>query len=315
MKYSFFLLSAILLVSCTSPSSSVSEDPTIIYLDYTEGGLDSAYAQSYWAPNRADVFRQIDELTELAQKSMGVPARIQYDSAAAAQLDIYLPANPEKAPIHIHIHGGAWRVGNGSGAQAYYGRKFVESGALYIAPDYELITEDNGSLYPMVDQLRKAVVWTYRNAAAYGGDPDRIFLSGHSAGGHLGGVLLTTNWEEYGLPANVIKGAFLSSGMYDLFPVSLSSRNEYVNFTEEMIADLSPVRHLDQISTPLILAYGTAESPEFKRQTQLFAEALEQQSKTVSLHVLEGLNHFEIMVASGNPFSIPGELMLQQMNL
>lgn len=314
-KYLFSLLSAFVLLTCTSPSSSEAVAAPIIYMDYTEAGLDSAYAQSFWAPNRVSVFKQLRELKNRSQISMGRPQKIQYDSAEAAQLDLYLPADPQKAPIHIHIHGGAWRGGNGSGEKAYYGRKFVESGALYIAPDYELVREDMTSLYPMVEQLRQAVVWTYQQAEKYGGNPDRIFLSGHSAGGHLGGVLLTTDWSTYGLPSDVIKGALLTSGMYDLYPVSLSSRNEYVDFTEQMINELSPIKHIDQISAPVIIAYGTEESPAFKKQSQAFAEALKQQSKTVELYELQGLNHFEIMVAIGNPYSLLGEEMLNQMQL
>jgi len=285
-----------------------------IYLDYTEEAIDSAYNQIHWALNYKLVFSKLKSLRELAQSNMDDPERIQYDSAESAQLDLYTP-NRENASIHVHIHGGAWRAGNGTGAQAYNGRKIVESGAMYIAPDYELVTDSNRSLYPMVDQLRNAIVWTYRNAAKYGGNPDSIYISGHSAGAHLGCILITTDWTKYGVPADVIKGAFLSSGMYDLYPVSLSSRNEYVEFTEKMIEELSPINHIDKITAPVILAYGTQESPEFKRQSQVFAESLKRHSKEVELHVLQGYNHFEIMIALGNPFNLPGELMIKQMNL
>lgn len=177
------------------------------------------------------------------------------------------------------------------------------------------MTDAQGSLYPMVEQLRRAIIWTYQNAREYGGDPKQIYPSGHSAGGHLGGVLITTDWQQYSLPADIIKGAYLSSGMYDLYPVSLSSRNEYVAFTEKMIQDLSPAQQVQQLSTPVILAYGTAESPEFKRQTEDFAQLLREQGKQVALQVLEGYNHFEIMIALGNPYDLPGQTMLQQMGI
>ena len=308
------ILACIVVLSCNTDSQKNLESKKKVYLEYTEAGLDSTYAQSYWAPNRKYVFSQLRSLIEFSQSSIGDPERIQYGSTDAEQLDLYTP-NRKNAPIHIFVHGGAWRSGNGSGNNAYNARKFVESGMIYIAPDYQLVTDANGSLYPMVDQLRNAVVWTYQNAAKFGGDPDRIFLSGHSAGGHLGGVLITTDWTEYGLPADVIKGAFLSSGMYDLYPVSLSSRNEYVEFTDKMVEDLSPINHIAKIRTPVILAYGTQESPEFKRQSQAFAEALKKQSKEVELHVLEGYNHFEIMIALGNPYNVPGEIMIKQMNI
>ena len=234
------ILACIVVLSCNTDSQKNLDAKKKVYLEYTEAGLDSTYSQSYWAPNRKFVFSQLMSLIEFSKSRIGDPKRIQYGGTEAEQLDLYTP-NRENAPIHIFVHGGAWRSGNGSGNNSYNARKFVESGMIYIAPDYQLATDANGSLYPMVDQLRNAVVWTYKNAAKLGGDQDRIFLSGHSAGGHLGGVLITTDWTEYGLPADVIKGAFLSSGMYDLYPVSLSSRNEYIEFTDKMVEDLSPI--------------------------------------------------------------------------
>lgn len=308
------ILACIQTFACNTDPQKKFEPKEIVYLDYTEAALDSTYDQSYWAPNLKYVSSQLRSLREFSQSSIGDPERIQYGSTEAEQLDLYTP-NRKDAPVHIHVHGGAWRMGNGSGTKAYNARKFIELGAMYIAPDYELVTDAKGSLYPMVDQLRNAVVWTYQNAARFGGNPDSIYLSGHSAGGHLGGVLITTDWTEYGLPADVIKGAFLSSGMYDLYPVSLSSRNEYVGFTDKMVEDLSPINHITKVRTPVILAYGTQESPEFQRQSKTFAEALEKQSKEVELYVLEGYNHFEIIIALGNPYDLPGELMIKQMRL
>jgi arylformamidase len=312
---SFLVISAtILIYACNTNSQDNLEKKEFIYLNYTEAGIDSAYDQSYWAPNRLLVFEQLKALRTLSQKEIGDPERIQYGETEVEHLDLYR-SQQKNAPIHIYIHGGAWRGGNGSGLKAYNARKFIERGVMYIAPDYALATDANGSLYPMVEQLRKAVAWTYQNAAKFGGNPDSIYISGHSAGGHLGGVLITTDWSEYNLPDDVIKAAFLSSGMYDLYPVSLSSRNEYVAFTHKMVKNLSPINHISQISIPVILAYGTQESPEFQRQSKAFAKALEKQSKEVELHVLDGYNHFEIIIALGNPYDLPGELMIKQMGL
>jgi arylformamidase len=304
-----------LLIILTLVQNGFSQNPKQkIYLDYTKASLDSAYNQIYWAPNFKAVAQQLKSLNSHTQFSIGTAERIQYGNTEVEQLDMYAPKR-KNAPIHIFIHGGAWRVGNGPGEQAYNGRKFVELGIMYVAPDFELVTNSNRSLYPMVEQLRKAVVWTYRNAQRYGGNPDNIYISGHSSGAHLAGVLITTDWVKYGLPADVVKGAFLCSGMYDLYPVSLSSRNEYVEFTDKMVSDLSPINHIDKIRTPVILAYGTHESPEFKRQSQAFAEALKKQSKQVELHILEGYNHFELIIALGNPYDIPGEIMIKQMKI
>ncbi len=313
MKYIFPYLILVTLFESVAQTSYSQGTKEKIFLSYTKAALDSAYDQGPWAPNAKAVFSQVKSLNEYSRSRIGEPKRIKYGLTEFEQLDLYA-TKQKNAPVHIHVHGGAWRTGNGSGEQAYNARKFVERGVMYVAPDYELVTASNKSLYPMVEQVINAVVWTYRNATSYGGDPDKIYISGHSAGAHLAGVLITTDWAKHGLPPNVIKGAFLCSGIYDLYPVSLSSRNQYVTFTDQMVKDLSPMNHTDRINAPIVLAYGTNESPEFKRQSQEFAEVLKKKGKQVELHVLNGYNHFELMIALGNPYDIPGEIMINQLN-
>jgi arylformamidase len=311
----FILLAFVLICACsTDGNKEIIPNSSPIFLDYSEAALDSAYNQKFWAPNRTEVLTQINGLTDLAKKDALPPQRIQYGDVEAASLDIYA-TDKQSSPIHFYVHGGAWRSGNGTEASIYNSRVFSQNEVVFVAPDYQLVTDAEGSLYPMVDQLRKALVWTFENAEQFGGDPNKIFISGHSAGAHLAGVLIATDWTKYNLPKDIIKGAFLTSGMYDLYPVSLSSRNEYVRFTEEMIKDLSPIHHIEQINMPVILAYGSEESPEFKRQSEAFAEALRKANKEVTLHILDGYNHFEIIIAYGNPFDLPPTLMLDQMNI
>ncbi len=114
--------------------------------------------------------------------------------------------------------------------------------------------------------------------------------------------MLVTDWEkDFGLPKDVVKGALLCSGMYDLKPVRLSARSSYVKFTDEMEHALSAQRHLDKLNTPVILAYGTLETPEFQRQTRDFAAAVKAAGKPVQLLVADGYNHFEIIETIANP--------------
>ena len=168
----------------------------------------------------------------------------------------------------------------------------------------------------MADQVRRAVAWIYKNAARFGGDSNRLYLSGHSSGAHLAGVVLVTDWQkDFGLPSDVVKGGVLMSGMYDLKPVRLSKRSEYVNFTDEMEQALSTQRHLDKLNTPIIVAQGTLESPEFQRQTREFAAAVKAAGKPVQLIVAEGYNHFELPETFGNPYGLLGRAALEQMQL
>jgi arylformamidase len=118
---------------------------------------------------------------------------------------------------------------------------FVHAGAHLAVVDFALVQDVGGSLMPMADQVRRAVAWVSRNARSFGGDPDRLYVSGHSSGAHLAAVILTTDWpRDFGLPADTVKGGLCCSGMYDLKPVRLSARSAYVKFTDEMEQALSP---------------------------------------------------------------------------
>ena len=127
--------------------------------------------------------------------------------------------------------------------------------------------------------------------------------------------MLTRGWREESLPADVVKGAVLLSGMYDLKPVRLSKRSAYVKFTDRMEELLSAQRHLDGLNTPLVLAIGTCETPEFQRQSRDFAAAVKAAGKPVELIVGEAYNHFELLETLANPYGLTGRAMLAQMKL
>src|SRR5262249_22466054 len=131
------------------------------------------------------------------------------------------------------------------------------------------------SLMPMARQCRDAVAWVFKNAASFGGNPNRIYPSGHSSGAHLACVVLVTDWEkQYGLPKDVVKGGLLCSGMFDLKAVRPSAHSSYVNFGDDVEHDLSSQRHLHKLNAPVIVAFGTLETPEFQRQSREFAAAV-----------------------------------------
>jgi arylformamidase len=219
------------------------------------------------------------------------------------------------APIALFVHGGAWRGGLAKD-YAFPAELFVRAGAHFVVPDFINVEESGGTLMPMAHQVRRAIAWTYRNAANFGGDPNRLYVSGHSSGGHLAAAALITDWaKEFDLPSDLVKGGLFCSGMFDLEPVRLSFRRTYVMFTDEMEGALSPQRYLDKVTCPLILAYGTCETPEFQRQTRDFAAALKAVGKTVELLVGEGYNHFEIIETLGSPYGLLGRAALEQMRL
>jgi arylformamidase len=296
-----------------SPATPSAKGPAI-WLDMDQRQLDDAYDQSKYAPNFEQVVKRYTSNSIAMRTRVGEPKRFNYGPTPIEQLEIYSTNRPN-APIHIHIHGGAWHQRPASD-YAFPAEMLMNAGAHYVVPDFISVDEANGDLLPMLEQVRRSIAWTARNAKSFGGDAERIYLSGFSSGSHLAGVALLTDWrKDLDLPDDVLKGAVLSSGMYDLKPVRLSARSRYVKFTDEMEENLSTQRHLARIRTPLVLAHGTFETPEFQRQTRDFASALKAANKPVQYLVNENYNHFEMMETFANPYGLLGRAVLEQMQL
>jgi arylformamidase len=293
-------------------------DEPRVFLDYTQAELDAAYNQSAYQPNIQQLRDRWASNSERTRARVGAPLRLPYGPSPIEQLDIFRTERPTArngAPIFVFIHGGAWRA---SLAKTYAApaEMFIRAGAHYVVPDFVWVQDADGSLFPMADQVCRAIAWVYRNAASFGGDPDRLYLGGHSSGAHLAAVALTTDWpNEFGLPADLIKGGMCSSGMYDLAPVRLSHRNSYVKFTDEMVEALSPQRHIDRLRAPLLVAYGTYETPEFQRQARDFAAAARLAGKPVELLVGDNYSHMELPETLCNPYGLLGSAVLGQMGL
>jgi arylformamidase len=281
-------------------------------LDQVE--LDAAYDQSYYAPLASQILARYESNSELARKRLGPPQRVAYGPTEIEKLDIFRTKR-SKAPIFIFIHGGAWLHGSAKD-YAFAAETFVNAGAHYVVPDFVAVDKANGDLQVMAAQVRRAIAWTYRNAAVFDGDADRLYIGGHSSGGHLCGVALVTDWQkELGLPPTVVKGGACMSGMYDMKPVRLSKRGNYVKFTDAMEQAMSSQRHLDLLHAPIVVTYGSNETPEFQRQNRDFAAAVKAAGKAVQMIEAASYNHFEMGESIGNPYGPNGRAALAMMNL
>lgn len=285
-----------------------------VFLDYDQSELDRVYDQRQFAPHAEPIRRRLSLLSAEIRKRVGGPERHSYGETDIEQLDLYQTAR-DHAPINIYIHGGAWRRGSAKG-NAYLAELLTKAGANLVVPDFASVESAEDSLRTMINQVRRAIAWVYRNASRFNANPERIYLSGHSSGAHLAATALITDWgKKYGLPQDLIKGAVCCSGMYDLKGPRLSSRSAYVKFDDAMEHELSPQRHIDKIHTPLVLVYGTLETPEFQRQSRDFAEALRAAGKPVQLFVGQEYNHYEIRETFANPYGLLGRAILEQMQL
>ena len=286
----------------------------LVWLNMDQKEIDDAYDQACWAPNREAIAQRRRLASERTIDRLGPPERVAYGPTEIEKLDIYKTNRPN-APIAFFIHGGAWKNG-ASKDSAYMAEMYLAAGANFVIPDFVAVQDAGGSLMTMAQQVRRAVAWVYQNAASFGGDPKRLYLMGHSSGAHLGGTIVITDWQkDFGLPSDILKGALLISGMYDLKPVRLSKRSKYVNFDDTTEQALSAQRHIDMIDMPLIVAHGTLESPEFQRQSREFAAAVKAAGKPVEFFIGEGFNHFEMQETMGNPFGLGGRAALRMMGL
>ncbi len=292
----------------------------LVWRDMDQKALDDAYDQDVYAPNRPLIVARRIAASERTRAILGPPQRVAYGPNQYEQLDIFrapLASGGGKgggAPINVFVHGGAWRR-NKAADYALQAEPLIRAGAHCVIVDFINVEQSGGDLMPMYEQVRRALAWAWRNAESFGGDRNRFYISAHSSGSHLSACVLTDGWREEGLPENFCKGALLLSGMYDLAPVRLSKRSSYVNFTDAMVEKLSSQRHLYALTTPLILGYGTEETPEFQRQTRDFFAAVQARGKPAELIVGEAYNHFELLETLANPFGLTGRAVLRQMGL
>ena len=242
-----------------------------VFLDYTQAELDAAYDQTAYMPHIQQLRDRWHSNSARTRARIGMPLRRAYGPSAIEQLDIFRTNAPAPAPVFVFIHGGAWSSGSATQYSAP-AEMFVRAGAHYVAPDFVTVQDAEGSLFPLAEQVCRAIAWVWRNAASFGGDPDRVYIGGHSSGAHLAAVALTADWErdfDHAARPNqrrVVRQRHVRSRAgAPVAPLVLRA------FTDEMVEKLSPQRHIALLRAPIIVAYGTCETPEFQRQARDFA--------------------------------------------
>ncbi|SHN82123.1 alpha/beta hydrolase [Bradyrhizobium erythrophlei] len=285
-----------------------------VWMDMDQVELDASYDQSVYAPMIAQFSKRYASISETTRQRLGAPKRFAYGPTPIEGLDVY-PARTANAPIFVYVHGGRWVLGSAKD-YGYPADLFVNAGVNYVALDFIQVDAANGDLRAMADQVRRGIAWVYKNAGLFNGDTKRFYVGGHSSGGHLAGVAAVTDWQkDFGLPADMLSGALLMSGMYDLKPARLSARSNYVKFDDDMEQRLSSIRHIDLLRAPITVTYGSFETPDFQRQSRDFAAAVKAAGKPVELLEAANFNHFEMCESLGNPYGPNGLAALKLMKL
>ena len=240
----------------------------LIYGSYDQKSLDLEYDMRIRCPHFAESFAKLEVDCARVVERFDCRLDVPFGEGALERLDIWPGSGG--APILLFIHGGYWRAFDKSMFR-FMVERFVEAGACVVLNNYDLcphVTMDT-----ITEQNRRALAWIRSHASEIGGDPDRIHVTGHSAGGHLTAMLLATQWAHYGLPDAPIRSACALSGLFDLEPLRLSYLNADLRMDEETTRRNSPIHHLPDSAPELIVAVGGGETDEFRRQSRSFADA------------------------------------------
>ena len=258
----------------------------------TQEEIDQEYNPRFIVKNTDELIQSYFTESQRVLREYSNRSAVAYGPTPSETLDIF-PAEKLCSPIHIFFHGGYWHSLT-SRDFAFVAEGLVRNGITAVLVNYALCPSVN--IDEIVRQSRAAAAWTYRNAEGFGGNPERISVSGHSAGGHLTGMLLNTDWEKnYGLPSNLIKGFLPVSGLFDLKPFPFSWLQPKLLLTSEQVLRNSPV-FLKPVYTPhVMVAVGADESDEFQRQSKNYTIFLQKHGVPAEYLSMPGKNHFNII--------------------
>lgn len=258
----------------------------------TQEEIDQEYNPRFIVENTDEVIKSYFTESQRVLREYSNRSAVAYGPTLSETLDIF-PAEKLCSPIHIFFHGGYWHSLT-SRDFAFVAEGLVRNGITAVLVNYALCP--SVSIDEIVRQSRAAAAWTYRNAEDFGGNPEQITVSGHSAGGHLTGMLLSTDWEKnYGLPPNLIKGFLPVSGLFDLKPFPFSWLQPKLLLTSEQVLRNSPVFLKPVYSPHVMVAVGADESHEFQRQSKNYTIFLQKHGVLAEYLSMPGKNHFNII--------------------
>ena len=224
---------------------------------------------------------------------------LAYGPHARERLDLFLP-EAENPPLFAYIHGGYWQW-NDKQPFVFLCEELVPRGAAFANIEYALCPDV--SLTELTDQIRRALAYLWREAGAFGYDPGRIVVSGHSAGGHLTAMMMATDWPAFGdgLPVDLVAAGLPVSGVYDIEAVRLTPLNDAVGMDPAEARALSPMFLAPASRAPMTVVVGGGESEEFHRQAGDFAEAWRGAGVAADVLAAPGRDLFTVLNALAEP--------------
>jgi arylformamidase len=277
----------------TMPTLGLMAQDKKVFMGWTYDQLNDQLDQGPYLPSASELNQFVKDFSANSAKvrAQYPPKTFAYGSSVNEKLDVFAPTNAKDLPVMIFIHGGEWRVGS-KDAYSSLALPFIQSNAICVVLGFDNIPPNTMS--GMVGQVRRAIAWVYKNAKQIGADPNNMYISGHSSGGHLTSMMLVTEWQKQGLPANLFKGGAVLSGWTNLYPDSISIRQKYLKLTPNDIKEFSPVDYAQNVSCPVIVAYGALESPYMQMQSEIWAKKLRSHSRLAGSYRVANHNHYQM---------------------
>jgi arylformamidase len=286
---------------------------TLVYRYYDQAELERQLNARATVPDITPILAQY--ASESARMRARLPCRlaVPYGASEPERLDIFPAPTSGLSPIFVFIHGGYWRLLD-SADSCFMAEHLTRTGACVVAVNYALAP--SVTLAEITRQCRGAVAWVHAHAREFGGDPARIHVCGSSAGGHLTAMMLVPGWEtDFGVPSNLVAGATLLSGLYDLEPVRLGHPNEWLNLSKADVAELSPLLHLPERAIPLVVSYAPSETDEFKRQSETYMAAAVARGCPTRFVAMPSASHYDIVFGLAKRESPLANAVLETMEL
>ena len=260
----------------------------------TQEELDAQYDLESIVPNVDSYAEFYARESERARAELNHRLDVPFGPTLAEHVDAYpAPGGAQSTPVLVYLHGGYWRSRT-SKEFGFVACGPASRGVATVVVNYALCPDV--TIDEIVRQTRAAVAWTHDNAPSFNGDPERIYVAGHSAGGHLTAMLLVTDWEGvYGKPADIVKGACAISGLFDLAPFPYTFLQPKLQLGWDQVLRNSPILHVPGWAPPLLLVYGEEETAEFKRQSDDFLNAWKAKGLDARLLPLPAKNHYDIL--------------------
>ena len=237
---------------------------------------------------------------------------LAYGDSDRQVVDIF-PAAAPNAPVNVYIHGGYWRAVSKDDVSAL-AEHFYAKGVTTVLLEYDLCP--NVTLTDIVRQTRRGLAWTYSNIAEYGGDPNRFYISGSSAGGHLVAMMLAQDWEkEEGIPNDFIKGAVAITGVLDTDPVLHVTPNDQIRLTDELARENNPMLNPPKSRSPLVIVVGGNEPDGWRQMSKDYYELCKSHGVPCEYHEIPGTHHFSVTEAIGEAGSLMQKLVFGQMGV